>query len=52
MRLLLATLIILLGLAFSGLASVNLNGTWVLDLKASDSPEPMMKASPDHRKAD
>jgi hypothetical protein len=24
-------------------ASINFNGTWVLDLKASDSPEPMMK---------
>ena len=43
MRLLLATLITLLGLALSGLASVNFNGTWVLDLKASDSPEPMLK---------
>jgi hypothetical protein len=30
-------------LALSGLASVNFNGTWVLDLKASDSPEPMLK---------
>ena len=43
MRLLLGTLITLLGLALSGLASVNFNGTWVLDLKASDSPEPMLK---------
>ena len=43
MRLFLATLITLLGLALPGLASVNFNGTWVLDLKASDSPEPMMK---------
>jgi hypothetical protein len=25
------------------MASVNFNGTWVLDLKASDSPEPMLK---------
>ena len=43
MRLFLATLITLFGLALSGLASVNFNGTWVLDLKASDSPEPMLK---------
>jgi hypothetical protein len=43
MRLLIATFISLLSLALSGFASVNLNGTWVLDLKASDSPEPMMK---------
>jgi len=43
MRLFLATLITLLGLALPGLASVNFNGTWVLDLKSSDSPEPMMK---------
>src|SRR6516162_2425368 len=43
MRLFLATLIILLGLALPGLASVNFNGTWVLDLNASDSPGPMLK---------
>ena len=43
MRLFLATLITLLCLALPGLASVNFNGTWVLDLKSSDSPEPMMK---------
>jgi len=43
MRLFLATLITLLGLALPGLASVNFNGTWVLDLKASDSPGPMLK---------
>ena len=43
MRLLLATLITWLGLALSGLASVNFSGAWVLDLKASDSPEPMLK---------
>jgi hypothetical protein len=43
MRLLLATVIPLLGLALPGLASVTFNGTWVLDLKASDSPEPMLK---------
>jgi hypothetical protein len=43
MRLLIAAFITLLSLALSGFASVNFNGTWVLDLKASDSPEPMMK---------
>ena len=43
MRLFITTFIALLGLAVSGFASVNFNGTWVLDLKASDSPEPMMK---------
>src|SRR5262249_54720004 len=43
MRLFLATFVTLLGLALSGLASVNFNGTWVLDLKASDTPEPMLK---------
>jgi hypothetical protein len=43
MRLFLATFITLLGLALPDLASVNFNGTWVLDLKASDSPEPMLK---------
>src|SRR5215469_7318098 len=39
----LATFIALLALVSSGMASVNFNGTWVLDLKASDSPEPMLK---------
>jgi hypothetical protein len=43
MRLFIAAFITLLSLALSGFASINLNGTWVLDLKASDSPEPMMK---------
>jgi hypothetical protein len=43
MRLSLATFVTILGLALSSLASVNSNGTWVLDLKASDSPEPMLK---------
>jgi hypothetical protein len=43
MRLLFATLIALLAFTFSSFASVNFNGTWALDLKASDSPEPMMK---------
>jgi hypothetical protein len=42
-RLFLVTFITFLGLGLSGLASVNFNGTWVLDLKASDSPEPMLK---------
>jgi hypothetical protein len=36
MRLLIATFITLLSLALSGFASVDFNGTWVLDLKASD----------------
>jgi len=43
MRLLITTIIASLGLAVSSFATVNFNGTWVLDLKASDSPEPMMK---------
>jgi hypothetical protein len=43
MRLRLATFIALLALVSSGMASVNFNGTWVLDLKASDSLEPMLK---------
>ena len=43
MRLFIAAFITLLSLAVSGFASVNFNGTWVLDLKASDSPEPMLK---------
>jgi hypothetical protein len=43
MRLFLATFIALLGLSVSGLASVDFSGTWVLDLKASDSPDAMLK---------
>ena len=43
MRLFIATFITVLSLAVCGFASANFNGTWVLDLKASDSPEPMMK---------
>jgi hypothetical protein len=43
MRLHLATFIALLALVSTGMASVNFNGTWVLDLKASNSPEPMLK---------
>jgi hypothetical protein len=43
MRLFVATIIALLSFALSGFASVNFNGTWVLDLKASDSPDLMMK---------
>ena len=43
MRLFIAAFITLLSLALSGFASVNFNGTWVLDLKASDSPEAMLK---------
>jgi hypothetical protein len=43
MRLSLATFVTLLGLTLPGLASVNFNGTWVLDLKASGSPESMLK---------
>jgi len=43
MRLFLATFITLLGLSVSGLATVDFSGTWVLDLKASDSPDPILK---------
>jgi hypothetical protein len=43
MRLFIATFITVLSLAVCGFASANFNGTWVLDLKASDSPEPLMK---------
>ena len=43
MRFLGASLFALLGLTLSSFASVNFTGTWVLDLKASDSPDPMMK---------
>ena len=43
MRLFITTIIALLGLAVCGFAKVNFNGTWVLDLKASDSPAAMMK---------
>ena len=43
MRLFLATFITLLGLGSSSLASVDFSGTWVLDLKASDSPEAILK---------
>jgi hypothetical protein len=43
MRLFLATCIALVGLSLPGLASVDFSGTWVLDLKASDSPEAMLK---------
>src|SRR5215469_2936518 len=43
MRLFLATFITLLGFSVSGLASVDFSGTWVLDLKASDSPDPILK---------
>jgi hypothetical protein len=43
MRLFVATFIALIGLSSSGLASVDFSGTWVLDLKASDSPDAMLK---------
>ena len=43
MRYSVAALLFLLALSASGLAAVNFSGTWTLDLKASDSPEPMMK---------
>jgi len=43
MRVFLTTFIALLGLSVSGLASVDFSGTWVLDLKASDSPDAMLK---------
>lgn len=42
-RLFTATLITLLTLDSSSFASTSLNGIWVLDLQASDSPEPIMK---------
>jgi len=47
MRLLIAAFITLLSLALSGFASVNFNGTWVLDLKASGSPEAMIRYAND-----
>ncbi len=43
MRYSVAALLFLLALSASGLAAVNFSGTWTLDLKASDSPDPMMK---------
>jgi hypothetical protein len=43
MRYSVATLLFLLALSASGLAAVNFSGIWTLDLKASDSPDPMMK---------
>ena len=43
MRYSVATLILLLASSASGLGAVNFSGIWTLDLKASDSPDPMMK---------
>ena len=43
MRYSVATFLFLLALSASGLAAVNFSGIWTLDLKASDSPDPMMK---------
>jgi hypothetical protein len=43
MRWFLATFITLLGMGLPALAAVDFSGTWVLDLKASDSPEAMLK---------
>jgi hypothetical protein len=43
MRYFFATVLSILTLSTSGLATVNFNGRWVLDLKASDSPEQMLK---------
>jgi hypothetical protein len=42
MRHFLATFLALLGLGLPAVASVDFSGTW-LDLKASDSPAPMLK---------
>ena len=43
MRYSVAAFLFLLASPASGLAAVNFNGIWNLDLKASDSPDPMMK---------
>ncbi len=43
MRYSVATLLFLLAFSVSALATVNFSGTWTLDLKASDSPDSMMK---------
>src|SRR5258708_13081966 len=43
MRYSVAALLFPLALSTSCLASVNFSGIWTLDLKASDSPDPMMK---------
>jgi hypothetical protein len=43
MRHFLATFLALLGLGLPCVASVDFSGIWVLDLKASDSPEAMLK---------
>jgi hypothetical protein len=43
MRYSVAALLFLLALSTSCLAAVNFSGIWILDLKASDSPDPMMK---------
>jgi len=43
MRLSIATILSLLTWSTSSLAAVNFSGVWSLDLKASDSPEQMMK---------
>ena len=43
MRYFFTTVFCILTLSTSGLASVNFDGVWALDLKASDSPEQMLK---------
>jgi hypothetical protein len=43
MRYFFATLLSILTLSTSGLATVSFDGRWALDLKASDSPEQMLK---------
>jgi hypothetical protein len=43
MRHLVAILALVFACSTTGLASVNFSGVWTLDLKASDSPEQMMK---------
>jgi hypothetical protein len=43
MRYFFTTVLCILTLSTSGLASVSFDGVWALDLKASDSPEQMLK---------
>jgi hypothetical protein len=43
MRALLAVCLGLFGLTWAACASIDLSGTWVLDLKTSDSTEALMK---------
>lgn len=43
MRLCLVVCAFWFGCILAGVAAVDFNGTWVVDLKASDSPEPILK---------